>query len=115
STTQPRVQRQLDSTTINSTNANTTTRSVPFSAGDIFDDVPTEPPPSYSVGSNPSATTFTLAQLETRLTAVETTLATKNRGKAAIRAYTDAAKVDMVQLVYLGLTQAQLTARELGT
>ena len=58
---------------------------------------------------------YTLAQLETRLTSVETALTAKNRGKASIRAYTDALKVDMVQLVYIGLTQAQLTARELGT
>jgi hypothetical protein len=51
----------------------------------------------------------------TKLRAFETVLRGKNRGSLSIKPYTGDGYVDAVQLVYNGLTQADLTNRELGT
>jgi hypothetical protein len=55
------------------------------------------------------------ATYDQRLTDLETSLASKNKGGLSIRPYTLPGNIDAIQLVYVGLTQLELTPRELGT
>jgi hypothetical protein len=46
---------------------------------------------------------------------LQTALAVKNKGSVSIRPYTATGYIDAVKLIYVGMTQSELTARELGT
>ena len=46
---------------------------------------------------------------------LETSLVTKNKGSLSVRPYTAAGTIDAIQLYYVGMIQAEMTARELGT
>ncbi|KAI9781776.1 MAG: hypothetical protein M1839_005769 [Geoglossum umbratile] len=70
---------------------------------------PTENPPPYT----PPA--LTSEALITRLTQLDATLVAKNKGSVSISPYTSTSRIDAVKLVYVGMTQLELTARELGT
>ncbi|KFY49262.1 hypothetical protein V495_00643 [Pseudogymnoascus sp. VKM F-4514 (FW-929)] len=75
-------------------------------------------PPGYTPSlNNPDPAVRILSQqaIGTKLRAFETVLRGKNRGSLSIKPYTGDGYVDAVQLVYNGLTQADLTNRELGT
>ena len=79
---------------------------------------PEDLPPGYTPDpTNPNPTVRALSQqaLVTQLTQLQTTLAVRNKGSISIRPYAAARSIDAVQTVYVGMTQLQLTARELGT
>jgi hypothetical protein len=67
--------------------------------------------------TNPDPTVRTLSYQATTtlLDQLQTTLAAKNMGSMSIRPYTANKYTDAVQLVYIGMTQLELTDRELGT
>ncbi|OBT76638.1 hypothetical protein VF21_05330 [Pseudogymnoascus sp. 05NY08] len=77
-----------------------------------------EAPPGYTPSlNNPDPAVRILSQqaIGTKLREFETTLRGRNRGSISIKPYTGEGYVDAVQLVYNGLTQADLTNRELST
>jgi tetratricopeptide (TPR) repeat protein len=106
-TAPPTISRSSTTTSLNEANG----PAVPFSATDIT--TLTEDRSNAFV-TDQNNNQVLLSNLDTRLATVENALAGRNRGKAAIRAYSDAQKLDMIKLVYVGMTQAQLTPRELG-
>jgi hypothetical protein len=71
-----------------------------------------ELPPGYTPRANPN---MSLRELMTQLTTPETFLAARNKGSLSLRPYTSKGGVDAVQLLYAGMTQVELTSRELGT
>jgi hypothetical protein len=81
--------------------------------------VPHEPaPPEYTPdAANPDPAIRTLSQqtLRSQLSQLQTTIATRNRGSISVKPYTAPGSIDAVLLVYVGMTQFELTARELGT
>jgi hypothetical protein len=82
-----------------------------------LEDLTLEAPPGYTPNfTNPDPAVRLLSQqaLTTHLTQLQTTLTTQNKGSISIRPYTAAGYVDAVKLVYIGMTQIELTARELG-
>jgi hypothetical protein len=84
----------------------------------LANDTPSGAPPSYTPSfNNPDPAVRALSQqaLQTQLTELETALRTRKKGSISIRPYTSAGNIDAVQLVYIGLTQLELTDRELGT
>jgi hypothetical protein len=106
------VQREYNASTVNQAPSGVGFTSADIAA--ITEDIPTEPPPDYTPGSNPppQARAMQAAELNARLTQLETTLAVKNKGRLMIRPYTAAQQIDSVQLLYVGLTREQLTTRE---
>ncbi|ELR03936.1 hypothetical protein VC83_09032 [Pseudogymnoascus destructans] len=75
-------------------------------------------PPGYTPSvNNPDPAVRILSQqaIGTKLREFETTLRGRNRGSISVKPYTGEGYVDAVQLVYNGLTQADLTNRELST
>jgi hypothetical protein len=75
-------------------------------------------PPGYTPNiTNPNPTVRALSQqaLATQLIQLQSTLTVRNKGSISIRPYTTATSIDAVQTVYVGMTQLELTARELGT
>jgi len=80
--------------------------------------IPEDLPPGYTPDlTNPNPTVRVLSQqaLETQLTQLQATLAVNNKGSISIRPYTAARSIDAVQTIYIGMTQLELTDRELGT
>jgi hypothetical protein len=78
----------------------------------------TDAPPGYTPSlNNPDPAVRILSQqaIGTKLKEFETTLKRKNRGSISIKPFTGEGGIDAVQLVYIGLTQLELTSRELGT
>jgi hypothetical protein len=107
------VQRQHNATNVNQTPSTT----IPFTSADLSsltDDIPSEPPPDYTPSSQQQAT-ITAAELNAKLNELEIIIAAKNKGKLMVRPYTGAQQIDAVQLLYVGLTAAQLTTREIPT
>jgi hypothetical protein len=81
-------------------------------------DTPTDAPPSYTPSANspePTMPTISEQELGTRLGQLQRSLAAKNKGSLSIRPYTITGKIDAIQLLYVGMTQLELTSRELGT
>lgn len=58
--------------------------------------------------------TISKQELSTRLGQLQRSAA-KNKGSLSIRPYTMTGKIDLIQLLYVGMTQLELTSRELGT
>jgi len=80
-------------------------------------DTSTEAPPGYTPSPNhpdPSIRTISQQELPTRLVQLQTSLAAKNKGSLSIRPYTTTGSIDAVKLLYVGMTQRELTNRELG-
>jgi hypothetical protein len=90
---------------------------VPLTADDLINLAP-EAPPRYEPAINhtdPTVRVLSQQAVTAQLTHLETTLAVKNKGSVLIRPYTAAGYIDAIQLVYVGMTQLELTPRELGT
>ena len=83
---------------------------LPFD-GESFVNIATtnEPPPGYS-----PPTPMSVGEINQRLDQLTVALATKNKGSCTVRPYTTADGLDAILLVYVGLTQSQLTNREIG-
>jgi hypothetical protein len=65
--------------------------------------------------ADPTVRALSQEALTAQLTELQTVLAPKNKGSLSIRPYTAAGSIDAMQLVYVGMTLFELTARELGT
>ena len=100
------VTRAHNQSTVSQTPAST----LPLTPEDLID--LTEPPPGYTPSANPN---ISLQALMTQLTTLETSLAARNKGSLSLRPYTSTGGIDAVQLLYAGMTQIELTSRELGT
>jgi hypothetical protein len=75
-------------------------------------------PPGYTPSlnnANPQIRALSQQALQTQLTELENKLKTSNKGALSLRPYTAAANIDCIRLFYLGMTQLELTARELST
>lgn len=72
-------------------------------------DVPEGPPPAYTENLRDPTV------LTRKLTEIEQMLAAKNKGSLIISPYTQVGNIDAVRLLYRGMTQLELTARELET
>ncbi len=108
------VQRQHNASNVNQT----PTTTIPFTPADLTaltEDIPSEPPPDYTPSGHPQQTTITTAELNAKLNELEIIIAARNKGKLMVRPYTGAQQIDSVQLLYVGLTSAQLTTREIPT
>ena len=57
---------------------------------------------------------MTMEEVNRRLDDLSIALATKNKGSVNIRPYTTADGIDAIQLLYVGMIQAELTNREIG-
>jgi len=80
-------------------------------------DTPTDAPPGYTPSPNspePTMPAMSEQELGTRLGQLQRSLVAKNKGSLSIRPYTMTGKIDAVQLLYVGMTQLELTSRELG-
>lgn len=53
--------------------------------------------------------------VEQKIRELEQALKVKNKGSLSIRPYTTAGSIDAIRLLYVGMTQNELTGRELGT
>jgi hypothetical protein len=83
----------------------------------LFGD-PADAPPGYTPSFNnadPAVRALSQQSLLTQLTELENMLKTRNKGALSIRPYTATGNIDCIGLFYLGMTQLELTARELGT
>ena len=76
---------------------------------DVLETPPQDDPPAYTENLRDPVV------LNRRMDELENNLALKKKGSLGIRAYTAPGSIDAIKLVYVGLTAAQLTARELGT
>ncbi|KAG8534015.1 uncharacterized protein KY384_000857 [Bacidia gigantensis] len=104
---QPQVTRNFNVETVNQS---TTPTVLPFSGEDLINSAqPNEPPPSYSQG-----TSISITEANRRSTELNLALAAQNKGCIGIRPYTTSDGIDVVQLIYEGMTQAELTTREIG-
>jgi hypothetical protein len=90
----------------------TPARNIPFSQADLFDDVPQEPPPGYSASPGHNAN-LSAAEIGRRIVQLEQNLAIKSKGSLVVRPYTLPGDIDAITLMYAGMTQAELTQREL--
>jgi hypothetical protein len=105
-TTRP-LQRSFNPSNVNQTPA----PFMPFTQADLLgENTPSEPPPGYT---RRPGSTLTAAELLQQIARLEQILAVKKKGSLSIRALTLAGSIDAVQLLYVGLTQGQLTRREL--
>jgi hypothetical protein len=76
---------------------------------DLADNLPSNAPPAYSRNlSDP-------AQLQRQLDELEDALRQKTKGSLYILPYTLPGSIDAIRLLYIGLTQLDLTSREYGT
>jgi hypothetical protein len=79
---------------------------------------PADAPPGYTPSFNnadPTVRALSQQALQTRLTELRNMIRTRNKGALSIRPYTAPGNIDCIRLFYLGMTQLELTARELGT
>lgn len=96
----------------------TAVSSVPFGLEEAIEvafDIPQFPPsdPSSVNSTDPTALSDSQKALKEHLGRLESVLAVKNKGSLSIRPYTASSNIDAVRLFYVGLTQAQLTPREI--
>jgi hypothetical protein len=141
-TSTPNPNGLQSSTTNTGSQPRSSTSFTPTEFETINETVPSVPPPVYSASSTSTApavptaptvplaptvpaasNTTTLESVLTNLllgsplstTATSTAMTARNKGKLSLRAYTSTQSVDAIQLLYVGLTQDQLTTRELDT
>jgi tetratricopeptide (TPR) repeat protein len=79
----------------------------------LTENVPSDPPPSYSAEPTPQRNTVTAADITDRLQSLAIALAPRNKGRIRVQAYTSTDSVDAVRLIYVGMTNLELTVREL--
>ncbi|EEP77420.1 predicted protein [Uncinocarpus reesii 1704] len=76
---------------------------------DWAENTPSESPPAYSRNLRDPA------QLQRQMDDLNVALRQKNKGALSISPYTLPGNIDAIRLLYIGLVQADLTAREYGT
>ncbi|KAH8589023.1 hypothetical protein B0O99DRAFT_582254 [Bisporella sp. PMI_857] len=79
---------------------------------------PADAPPGYTPSLNnadPAVRALSQQALQVQLTELQNKLKISNKGALSIRPYTAAGNIDCLRLFYLGMTQLELTARELST
>jgi hypothetical protein len=111
---QPPVNRSHDASSV----SQTAVSSLPLGLDDALDTTvnPSEPPPGYTPNfssTDPAIRARSQEALAAQLNTLQSTLAIKNKGSLSIRPYTAAGGIDAVRLFYVGLTQMQLTPREI--
>lgn len=81
------------------------------------ENVPSDPPPRYSAEPNPSPrrSTLTIAYINDRLQSLGFDLAPRNKGRLKVKPYKSTHSIKAVRLVYVGMTNLELTSRELST
>lgn len=104
---QPQVVRNFNAETVNQI---PNTNALPISGADLLNaPQPNDPPPGYT-----PPTAMTVTEVNRRLDTLSVSLAGKNKGSLSLRPYTTADGIDAIQLLYVGMIQAELTDREIG-
>ncbi|KAF1813431.1 hypothetical protein P152DRAFT_457795 [Eremomyces bilateralis CBS 781.70] len=109
------ISRAYNTTSVSETPAS----SIPITSDDFIDMsdmTPSDPPPAYAPSPGYQAWTsapLSPQTLSARLAQLQTAMTTRNRGGLSLRPFTSAVDIDAVCLLYIGLTESELTAREL--